>query len=242
MHKSEEYGKILLKQKDKQNTEQIKNFAWKLARQFPYPAEVVERSVAELVAEGVLQIDGDFLIQKRMVHDNHVSIQRSLAGKKGGSFAQAKVKANTQAKYEAKGQANSEYEYATTNEDSYSSKEHKAPNSKKNETVELVFPYTGEKFMQVWTELIRGPKWKRKTKAALQASLIQIGEYSEGNEATAVQIMMNSLAGNWQGVFPIDRKNQQTPSRHDIEQRRQQGVADLRAAIHANLSGQNPGN
>jgi len=112
---------------------------------------------------------------------------------------------------------------------------------KKIETPDLIYPYTSDKFMQVWGELIRGPKWKRKTKAALQASLVQISQYSEGSEATAIQIMMNSLAGNWQGVFPIDKKNQQL-NRYDTEQQRKQGVADLRAAIHANLAGQNQGN
>src|SRR6185369_13426391 len=61
MHKSEQYGQVLLKQKDKQNTEQIKNFASKLAKQVPYSIDVVTSSLAELLAEGVLRIEGDFL-------------------------------------------------------------------------------------------------------------------------------------------------------------------------------------
>ena len=100
MHKSEEYGKILLKQKDKQTDNQIQNFACKLSKQMPYELEPVVRALTELVGEKVLILDGDYLIQKRMVADNELSLKRSVAGRKGGSFAQAKVKATTKANAE----------------------------------------------------------------------------------------------------------------------------------------------
>lgn len=107
-HKSEEYGKVLLKQKDKQSSEQIKNFALKLAKQMPYPVEVIEEGLEELIREAVLILEGDILLQKRMVKDNTVSSARSLAGKKGGKktqqfaskFAKAKNEANTEYEYE----------------------------------------------------------------------------------------------------------------------------------------------
>lgn len=92
MHKSEEYGKILLKQKDKQSNEQDINFAVKLAKQMPYTIEVVLASVRELIAEKVIHIEGDFLCQKRMIKDNKLSLVRASAGSKGGKFAQAKAK------------------------------------------------------------------------------------------------------------------------------------------------------
>lgn len=111
MHKSEQYGKILLKQKDKQHDKQIKNFAAKLFKHLPYALDIIEYGLDELTSEGVLTIEGDYLIQKRMVKDNSISEIRSEAGKKGGiksaEFAKAKNKANTQAKAEA----NTEYEY-----------------------------------------------------------------------------------------------------------------------------------
>ena len=109
MHKSEEYGKILLKQKDKQKYNQIENFALKLAKHFPYDTEIIKRSLEELISENVIKIDGDYLIQKRMVSDNDLSEKRSKSGKKGGlktkqtinsqkefasNFAQAKLQAN----------------------------------------------------------------------------------------------------------------------------------------------------
>ena len=116
MHKSEEYGKILLKQKDKQNVKHLLNFASKLARQMPYSEKVILEGLTELIDEGVLHIEGDVLFQKRMVHDNSVSIQRSISGKKGGEFAQAKIKANAKKFALAKIKANTENENEYINE------------------------------------------------------------------------------------------------------------------------------
>jgi uncharacterized protein YdaU (DUF1376 family) len=109
MHKSEEYGTILLRQKDKQTEQQINNFAVRIAKQLPYDFNVILKSLTELVEEGVLVIEGDILSQKRMVKDNALSNIRSNAGKKGG-FATAKLEAKQEAKQEAKVLANSEYE------------------------------------------------------------------------------------------------------------------------------------
>lgn len=108
MHKSEEYGKILLKQKDKQTDDQIENFALKLARHLPYDLPTVLAALVELCNEKCLVIEGDFLIQKRMVCDGELSIKRSLSGKKGGEttqesnrkFALAKPKANSESENE----------------------------------------------------------------------------------------------------------------------------------------------
>ena len=108
MHKSEEYGVILLKQKDKQTDNQIKNFALKLAKYLPYSTEEIIAGLSELLSEGVLQNGGDKLSQKRMIKDNEISIIRSEAGKKG-VFA----KANPKAKGEAKPSANTETETET---------------------------------------------------------------------------------------------------------------------------------
>jgi len=110
MHKSDEYGTILLKQKDKQTNNQIENFALKLAKYMPHTIDEIISGLIELTEEGVITTDGDKLIQKRMVRDNYISEVRSDAGKEGGkktSFAKAKVKA----KLQAKNTANTEYEY-----------------------------------------------------------------------------------------------------------------------------------
>jgi hypothetical protein len=97
MHKSEHYGKILLKQKHKQKLSTCHNFAIAIFKQTPFDLEIVEKAIDELVAEGVLIIEGDFLVQKRMVKDFQTSEARSQAGKKGSfarHFAIAKPLAN----------------------------------------------------------------------------------------------------------------------------------------------------
>jgi len=101
LHKSLPYGKILLKQKDKQTNDQIKNFALKLAKYLPYDLVVVVEALKELLSEDVLQIEGDYLVQKRMVNDGILSLKRSESGRKGGLsqnyFAKAKIEAKVEA-------------------------------------------------------------------------------------------------------------------------------------------------
>lgn len=102
MHKSEEYGKILLKQKHKQSQSKEKNFASLLAKHLPYTEDEICTAITELINEGVCHYEGDYLIQKRMVKDNIISEKRALAGRKGGettqsipnNFAKAKDEAN----------------------------------------------------------------------------------------------------------------------------------------------------
>lgn len=113
MHKSDEYGKILLKQKDKQTDSKILNFANKLAKQMPYSVDVIFAGLSELETEGCLQIEEDFLVQKRMVYDNEISLTRSKSGSKGGK----KSAENKQNFATAKVEANSEYEYENVIED-----------------------------------------------------------------------------------------------------------------------------
>jgi hypothetical protein len=103
MHKSNEYGTILLKQKDKQNTGVALNFAEKLSKQMPFTTKVILKGLNELLEEKVLEINGDYLTQHRMVKDNDISIKRSEAGKKGGfatAKSPAKVIANSESEYE----------------------------------------------------------------------------------------------------------------------------------------------
>lgn len=100
LHKQETYGKLLLKQKYKQTSEQILNFAVQLATSLPYSSELIYAGLKELIEEKVLFIEDGFLLQKRMVKDNETSTKRAKAGSIGGKkttkiFAQAKIQANT---------------------------------------------------------------------------------------------------------------------------------------------------
>lgn len=113
LHKSDTYGCILLKQKDKQNDNNVKNFALKLAKQMPYDISTIERSLEELIEEKVLILEDDTLYQKRMKKDGVLSDIRAEAGKKGANRKNAKdfAKANDEAKELANNEANSENEY-----------------------------------------------------------------------------------------------------------------------------------
>jgi len=126
MHKSEEYGVILLHQKFKQNVKPTFNFATQLAVFLPYTADVIERSLDDLIDNKVLTLDGDRMIQKRMVKDEKISQVRVISGSKGGKKSSEtrssilKNTANFPSNFPiAKDQANTEYvnesEYETVN-------------------------------------------------------------------------------------------------------------------------------
>lgn len=111
LHKQDQYGTFLLKQKYKQTSEQIINFANQLVPFLAFDFATVSAALKELVDEKVLTIDGDFLIQKRMVKDGKLSENRAAAGSKGGQKTQKKESNFAKANYQANTQANSEYEY-----------------------------------------------------------------------------------------------------------------------------------
>lgn len=120
MHKSDKYGYILLKQKDKQTPNQIKNFASKLVKHLPFEKGEIENALTELLEEEVLHMEGDKIYQKRMVKDNELSLKRSIAGKKGGDknkFALANSQANNKAKTEDENEDENENENEYKNED-----------------------------------------------------------------------------------------------------------------------------
>ena len=61
----------------------------------------------------------------------------------------------------------------------------------------LALPYCSAEFVSTWEMLRKQPKWKKKTKNALQMSLNKLGKYPE---EFAILLMENAIAGGWQGV------------------------------------------
>lgn len=105
MHKSTDYGTILLKQKEKQSQSTYKNFAKKLAKLLPFELDTIMDALKELIEEKVLYVNGDRLCQKRMIRDNKISEIRAKSGSKGGKktqkgFAKANIKANPESESE----------------------------------------------------------------------------------------------------------------------------------------------
>ena len=114
LHKSEPYGKILLKQKYKQNESMCLNFASMLLRQMPYSMSEIHDGLEELLDNKIIEIDGDYLLQKRMVKDGELSEKRAVAGQKGGKkslgICLSKMSSKSESKNISKSEANSENE------------------------------------------------------------------------------------------------------------------------------------
>ena len=71
-------------------------------------------------------------------------------------------------------------------------KEKKCPDEKP-----LDFPFSSQRFMDVWNELVKQPKWKSKTQYALQLSLNKLAKY---DEEFAIKLMEDAIERGWQGV------------------------------------------
>jgi len=76
--------------------------------------------------------------------------------------------------------------------------------NKKEDKIELILPFDSEKFISTWKVLCGSKKWKGKSIEALQASLLKL---SENSEKDAIQMMLNSIAGEWQGIFELKNNN-----------------------------------
>lgn len=197
MHKSNPYGKILLKQKDKQNSSKVKNFASKLLRHLPYSLLIIERSLNELISEDVLQLNGNSLCQKRMIKDCEISTKRAKAGKKGGKktqeFASSFAKANIK--------ANSEYEY----ESEYINKElfFNVPIPKSLNTKECV------------NAAVQYFQYKADSHKAMQSIpqvelfFKKLNKFSGGDPEKAIKIIEYSIGGTYPDIYELKEKTEE---------------------------------
>jgi hypothetical protein len=74
---------------------------------------------------------------------------------------------------------------------------------KGNNVMTLEFPFSSDRFKKEWSVLITEPKWKKKTCNSLQKALIKLSKYSED---IAIQAIEDTIAGNYQGIFPENVK------------------------------------
>jgi uncharacterized protein YdaU (DUF1376 family) len=195
MHKSEHYGKILLKQKDKQKEQQVENFATKVAKQMPFNIGVIIDGLTELLDEKVLVIDGDFLIQKRMVKDNEISEKRSESGGKGGKETAKKFpKAKSKAKPKAKTAANrdNDNDIVIVNED-----ENK-----------LTKEWQGA--IDSFLEMRRTIK-KPATPRAVELIIDELEKLAPKDTDTQIKILNQSTKKCWQDVYPLKNPNSAEP-------------------------------
>ena len=71
----------------------------------------------------------------------------------------------------------------------------------KEKKKDVVLPFDSENFKNIWESLLTQKKWNSKSVLALQASLKKLSEVSE-NEA--IQMILNAIAGEWQGLHPLN--------------------------------------
>lgn len=86
--------------------------------------------------------------------------------------------------------------------------------SNKYSTIPL--PFNSEAFVSTWYLLCQQPKWRKKSRAALEMNAKMLGEYSE---AVAIKMMQNSIRNDWQGLFALkaeDVKAQQEKLIHAV--------------------------
>ena len=123
LHKSETYGKLVLRPKDRLTETEISElkklieskteskteskiipFAKRLQRNMPFELHEIATGLSELNEERVITIDGEELYQRRMVKDGEISEKRSINGTLGGRPTKASEpsKSKTKSKVESK--------------------------------------------------------------------------------------------------------------------------------------------
>ena len=100
-------------------------------------------------------------------------------------------------------------EAASPNDTYTNTRERTKDNTSKREG--LVMPFDSEEFAEAWAVWIaerRERRTKKYTQRGEQAALHKLQNDSQGDEATAIQIIHQSIANGWQGLFPLkNRKN-----------------------------------
>ena len=224
LHKQESYGSILLKQiskqtskqTSKQNLSKVEFFASILIRQIPCQLQEMINALTELIDFDVLQIDEAGLHQKRMVRDGLLSDTRSKSGKKGGENSLGKRKILLK----QKSKQNTEYEYEDEYEDESINKKEKRGMGKKEKEDEILIdvPEDFQPIVRDWLEYKKSRKESYKSQQSIRAFTNKLLKLSAGNPETAKQIIEQSLANNWAGIFELKDNDNTSKKNNSISQ------------------------
>ena len=195
-HKSEVYGTLQLKERDRKTGNNISDFALKLTRHLPFDRDTIENALEELLETGVLSTveDGSCLYQKRMVRDGENSKVRAASGRgksKTAAAAPTFAPAKVGAKCEAKAKQIPEYENENENESEY-----EIVNETETDTEE---GGTGEE------ELSEAPALPLVDGSAYSISINQFERWQSLYPATDVIQELRNMAG-WLDANPKRRK------------------------------------
>jgi len=186
LHKTDEYGCLLLRQKDQQKGSKLFPFAAKLAKLLPFEKSELETALTELVDEGVLQLEKNKLWQKRMVKDFAISTIRSKTGSKGGAATNA---AKRSAKKPANDTANSDIDNESDNESNI--KEQFRKKFFENDVLNLAF--------QQWLSSCAENR-KLYSPSSIQALQMQMNSKSDEQNIAEVN---QSLRNNWKNLRAV---------------------------------------
>lgn len=92
-----------------------------------------------------------------------------------------------------------------------------------NKIDNIIPPYNTPQFIENWKTLCRQPKWRGKSRDAIQAQADYLRGFSED---TAIKMMQNSIRNGWQGLFPLKAGEDNAP-RETAQSRAHDKVAAL---------------
>ena len=92
-----------------------------------------------------------------------------------------------------------------------------------NKIDNIIPPYNTTQFIEIWKTLCRQPKWRGKSRDAIQAQADYLRGFSED---TAIKMMQNSIRNGWQGLFPLKAGEDNAP-RETAQSRAHDKVAAL---------------
>lgn len=219
MHKEQEYGKMLLRQKFRQNENTVQNFAEQIARLSAFDSKEVIGPLTELVTEGVLKIEGDVLYSERMVNDNGLSQKRAVAGKNGGKATNDKIKNTTSAKPKEK-------EFATANTSANTTANAVNGIEIENGTVPekvgsggktvALLPWPSAAFAEAWQQWKayrrKEHSFRYRSAESEQAALMELSALAATGEAQAIAIIRQSMGKGWKGFFEL-KQHDATPTK-----------------------------
>jgi len=235
MHKSEQYGKILLKQKDQQTDNKLRNFAVKIKKHTPYTVEEIEAALFELLAEKVLYIEGDSLCQKRMIEDNHISQVRSEAGKTSAEVKKTnkkKVKKFVGTKASTNGTTkpptNTEYESEVESESGFKYEFKESAEFEKPDFPgeDIIFPIDTPVVRELWSRWKQYRWGEHKLRYGMmgeQAALKQL----EGMDYPRIEgAIMKAIEAGWQNLYPEKNGRANNPKSTNKKQQQTSDTGD----------------
>jgi hypothetical protein len=78
--------------------------------------------------------------------------------------------------------------------------EKKQKRKSENQSEKIDLPHSGERFRDLWLDLISMPKWEKKPETSLNLALKKLGKFEEN---FACELISTAIEGNYQGVvFP----------------------------------------